>query len=139
MNRWLIKSDPDEYSAGDMDRDRKTLWTGVRNPQAQLHLRAMSPQDGVLVYHTGAQKFVIAIATVASHPIPDPADEQSKRVAVEMRFESWLERPVTLTEIKSDAASFPDFALLKFSRLSVLPVRASEWDRILKLARSPRH
>lgn len=138
MSRWLIKSDPGEYSAVDLERDRKTLWTGVRNPQAQLHLRAMALRDSVLIYHTGSQKAIVAVATVVSRPIADPTDEQSKCVAVEVRFESWLERPVTLSEIRSDASSFPDFALLKFSRLSVLPVRAGEWEHILKMAEGSR-
>ncbi|QOJ13222.1 MAG: EVE domain-containing protein [Planctomycetia bacterium] len=129
---WLIKGDPDDYSAGDLERDGVTAWEGVRNAAAQLHLRAMSRGDGLLIYHTGNEKSVVARGTIASAPRPDPGDPDGRRVVVDVRFDSWLPRPVTLAEIKADPA-FAEFALVRIGRLSVMPVAGSLWKRLLAL------
>lgn len=139
MNRWLIKCDPDDYSAADLARDKQTHWTGVRNPQAQQHLRSMAANDTALIYHTGKEKAAVATAVIVSAPNPDPTDIAGKAVAVQVRFDAWLARPVTLAELKAETESFTDFALLKISRLSVMPVRPAEWKRLLQLAGGLRH
>lgn len=135
MKRWLVKSDPDEYSAADLERDGRTTWDGVSNALAQQHLRAMAEGDAVLVYHTGKAKAVVAEARVSGGPRPDPADKAGKRVAVELAFERWLPRAVALAEIKADP-TFEDFALVRIGRLSVMPVTAAQWNRIVKLAKA---
>lgn len=135
MDRWLIKSDPEEYSASDLERERQTLWDGVRNALAQKHMRAMRTGQPVLVYHTGAERAVVAVGRVAGDPRPDPADPSGKAVCVPIAFERRLARPVPLTEIRQDPA-FADFDLLRMSRLSVMPVGPTHWKRLLELARS---
>lgn len=131
MKRWLVKSDPGDYAAADLARDRVTPWDGVRNPQAVNNLGAMRPGDEVLIYHSGKERATVATAKVASEPRDDPDDPKS--VLVDFAFDAWLKQPVTLRTIKSDSA-FEDFALVKQSRLSVMPVTAAQWKRILKLA-----
>lgn len=136
MGGWLIKSDPDEYSAHDLKRDRKTVWDGVANPTALIHLRAMRDGDAVLIYHTGGEKAILALAKVSGNPRPDPADARGKNVLVTIAFEKYLDRPVTLAEIKADKA-FANFDLVRLSRLSVMPVSAAHWKRILALSATP--
>lgn len=133
MNYWLVKSDPDEYSAAHLERDGETSWTGVSNPLARKHLRAMRKGDAVLLYHTGKEKAVVAIAHVA-RAIPagaPPADD-----AVQLQFSRWLANPVPLAAIKADPA-FADFTLVRIGRLSVMPVSQAHWKRILRVAADP--
>jgi predicted RNA-binding protein with PUA-like domain len=133
VKRWLVKSDPEEYSAEDLARDGRTVWDGVSNPLALRHLRSMSPGDEVLVYHTGDQKAVVALARVASPPRPDPRDKSSKAWVVDLEFVAPLARPVRLADIRREA-SLADFDLVRISRLSVMPVSAVHWNRLMKLA-----
>lgn len=135
MSRWLVKGDPDDYGAPDLERDGATVWTGVRNPQAQANLRAMRTGDEVLVYHTGGEKTIVALARVSGGPKPDPTDKTGKAVAVELEFKDWLKRPVSLAEIRARPV-FKDFLLVRISRLSVMPVSAAEWKAIIDLAAS---
>jgi predicted RNA-binding protein with PUA-like domain len=133
MNRWLVKSDPEEYSAHDLEREKRTTWTGVSNPVALKHLRSMADGDEVLVYHTGQQRAIVAFATVAGKPRTDPADKSGRSVLVELEFKRWLNKPVELVQIK-DEAVFADFDLVRISRLSVMPVGAAHWKRVMALA-----
>ena len=133
MPAWLVKSDPEDYSAADLQRDRATDWTGVASPAAQKNMRAMTPGDRVLVYHTGGEKAIVATASVASAPQPDPADKSGKRVFIRLTFGKWLQTPVPLSAIKADPA-FKTFDLVRISRLSVMPVTAAHESRLLKLA-----
>lgn len=136
MNRWLIKSDPQEYSATDLEREGRTTWTGVANPLALKHLRSMAPNDELFIYHTGDQRAIVATGRVASKPSADPKDKSGKVTLVDVEFGGWTKRPVTLDELKADPA-FASFDLIRISRLSVMPVPKSLWDRIEKLADSP--
>lgn len=133
MKRWLVKSDPDEYSAEDLARAGRTVWDGVSNPLALRHLSSMSPGDEVLVYHTGDQKAVVALARVASSPRPDPRDKSGKVQVVDLEFVAPLARPVPLKDIRKEP-NLADFDLVRISRLSVMPVSAAHWARLLKLA-----
>ncbi len=126
MAFWLVKSDPEDYSAADLERDGRTVWDGVRNALAQRHLRGMRPGDGVLVYHTGAERAVVARATVVG--VPREAADGSG-ATVELEFAGWLPRPVPLAEIKADPA-LAGLALVRQGRLSVMPVTAEEWRRL---------
>ncbi len=131
MAHWLMKSEPHVYSWDDLVRDQATDWDGVRNNAARLHLRAMQPGDEALLYHSMSDKAVVGIMRIASEPHPDAKDENW--VAVRVEPVRALERPVTLAEIKAEP-SLKEMELLRQSRLSVAPVRAAEWKKVLKMA-----
>jgi predicted RNA-binding protein with PUA-like domain len=130
---WLLKSEPDVYSYNDLVRDGETDWTGVRNNAAALHLKAMQPGDRALFYHSNIGKQVVALARISAPAAPDPTDETGRWVAVKVKPEALLPRPVTLADMKANPA-LAGFELIRQSRLSVVPVRAAEWDEILRMA-----
>ena len=130
---WLVKEEPSNYSFDALRKDGKTLWSGVRNPLAQKHLRSMQTGDAVFYYHTGSEKAVVGIAKVAGRPHPDPADPSGRSYVVEIAHVKRLPRPVTLAEIKADGF-FADFVLTRMPRLSVMPVTDGQWARIEKMA-----
>lgn len=130
---WLVKSDPDEYSASDLERDGTTAWTGVRNALAQQHLKAMQRSDEVFVYHSGKDKAIVAIARVARAAYPDSTDDAGKAVAVDLTFDRWLDQPVKLADIKADPF-FEEFELVRMSRLSVIPVTTQVWTRLGRMS-----
>ena len=129
MAQWLVKEEPEHYNYAQLEKDRKTVWAGVKNPLAQKHLRAIRKGDRVFYYHTGKEKSVIATATAVSDAYPDPKDTSGKLFVVDIAPQRRLARPVTLAEIKADA-SFASFPLVRMSRLSVMPVSDTEWKRI---------
>ena len=131
--RFLFKEEPTHYSYDDLVREKKTRWSGVKNPLAQRHLRSVKKGDAIFYYHTGDEKAVVAIAKAASDAYPDPADTSGKLHAVDVVPLKKLPRPVTLAEIKAKAA-FKDFPLVRISRLSVMPVSEKEWAEIEKMA-----
>jgi len=135
MAQWLVKEEPDHYSFDQLVRDRKTVWAGVRNPLAQKHLRSIRRGDRIFYYHTGKEKAVVATAKAASDAYPDPADASGKLSVVDIVPDTKLKRPVTLAEIKADKA-FASFALVRMSRLSVMPVTDMEWAKIESMSRS---
>jgi len=130
---WLVKEEPTHYGFDAFVKDKKAAWSGVRNPLAQKHLRAVTKGDRVFYYHTGSEKAVVGIAKAVSNPYPE--DKSEKYVAVDLMPVGRLPRPVTLAEIKADPA-FKEFPLVRISRLSVMPVSDAEWARILQLAKS---
>ena len=131
---WLVKEEPTHYGWEEFVKDGKAVWSGVRNALAQRHLRAMKKGDRVFYYHTGDEKAVVGVAKALSSAYPDPEDSGGKYVAVDIAPVAKLPRPVTLAEIKANAA-FKDFPLVRISRLSVMPVTDAEWTRIEALAR----
>ncbi|HEY0873316.1 MAG TPA: EVE domain-containing protein [Vicinamibacterales bacterium] len=133
MANWLFKEEPTHYNYDDLVRDGKTSWTGVRNPLAQKHLRAVRKGDRIFYYHTGKEKAVVGIAKAAGAAYPDPEDKSGKLYAVDVVPVKKLEAPVTLAAIKADKA-FADFPLTRMPRLSVMPVDDETWDRILAMA-----
>ena len=133
MNYWLVKSEPEAYSWADFLRDDGTAWTGVRNYQARNNLNLMQPGDQVLFYHSVSEKAVVGLAEVVALAAPDATTEVgSPWVAVALRPVKSLARPVALAVLKADAR-LTELALLRQSRLSVLPVRPDEFDLILAL------
>lgn len=134
MAQWLVKEEPEHYAYDQLEKDRKTVWAGVRNPLAQKHLRSIRKGDRIFYYHTGKEKAVVAIARAMGDAYPDPDDATGKSFVVDVAPEKKLSRPVTLAEIKADRA-FADFPLVRMSRLSVMPVTDSEWSRIEKMSR----
>ena len=130
---WLFKEEPSNYSFDALVQDKKTVWSGVKNPLAQKHLRSVNKGDRVFYYHTGDEKSIVGIAKALGDAYPDPQDATGKAHVVDVGPVNKLARPVTLAEIKADAA-FKDFALVRISRLSVMPVSDAEWNRIEKMA-----
>ncbi len=110
-------------------KDKKTVWSGVKNPLAQKHLRSVKKGDRIFYYHTGDEKSVVGIAKALGDAYADPQDKTGKASVVDIGPVKTLTRPVTLAEIKADTA-FKDFALVRISRLSVMPVSDAEWARI---------
>ena len=133
MNYWLVKSEPNAYSWADFINENGTAWTGVRNYQARNNLNLMQPGDLVLFYHSVSEKAVVGIAEVAALAAPDTtAEAGSTWVAVHLRPVQPLPRPVSLAQLKADTR-LGELALMRQSRLSVLPVRPEEFDAVLAL------
>ena len=132
---WLFKEEPANYSFDAFVKDGKTVWSGVKNPLAQKHLRSVKKGDTIFYYHTGDEKSVVGIARATGDAYSDPNDKTGKAAVVDIAPVKKLARPVTLKEIKADPA-FKGFALVRISRLSVMPVSAAEWRRIEKLSTS---
>jgi predicted RNA-binding protein with PUA-like domain len=130
---WLMKEEPTHYSFDDLVRDKKTSWTGVRNPLAQKHLRSIAKGDRIFFYHTGDEKSVVGIARAGGAAYPDPADKDGKLYAVDVVPVKKLKAPVTLKSIKAEKA-FASFPLVRMARLSVMPVTDDEWERIEKMS-----
>lgn len=131
-NRWILKTEPTTCSFADLLRDRRTAWEGVRNAAALIHLRAMRRGDEALVYHSGAEKALVGVARIASDPYPDPAAGDPRRVMVDLEPVRALRRPVSLAALKAEPL-FADLGLVRISRLSVMPVSAAQWRRLLDL------
>ncbi len=129
---WLFKEEPTHYSYDDLVRDKRTQWSGVKNPLAQKHLRSVKKRDRIFYYHTGDEKAVVGIATAVTDAYPDPRDPAGKAHVVDVAAVKKLPRPVTLAEIKAKAF-FRDFPLVRISRLSVMPLTAAHLARIEKL------
>ena len=126
---WLFKEEPSNYNFDQLVKDKKTVWSGVRNPVAQRNLHAVKKGDRIFYYHTGDEKQIVGIAKALADAYPDPDDETEKAAVVDVGPVRKLARPVTLKEIKADAF-FADFALVRVSRLSVMPVSDAQWKRI---------
>ncbi len=129
---WLVKSEPEAYAWSDLVRDRRTAWTGVRNFQARNHLKAMRRGDRVLFYESVSTKAVLGLAEVTKIAFPDPTAKEGDWVAVELKARETLASPVTLGTIKG-VPSLAAIALLRQSRLSVVPLTAREFAAIVKL------
>jgi predicted RNA-binding protein with PUA-like domain len=137
MATFILKTEPSEYSFGDLTRDKKTVWTGIRNPAALGHLRTARKGDEALIYHTGDEKAIVGLARVTSAPYEDPdqpgtTSEGEPKFAVVDIAPIKAVKAVTLATIKADPR-FAKFPLVTQSRLSVVPVPA-ELDAILRKA-----
>ncbi len=122
MAYFLAKSEPAVYSIAQLEQDRRTTWDGVKNPQAVRAIREMKPGDSVFFYHSGGESAIVGLMKVAGEPRDDPKNPKSAVVDVE--FAAGIDPPVTLKEIK-ESALFADFALVRQSRLSTMPVPAA--------------
>jgi predicted RNA-binding protein with PUA-like domain len=131
--KWLLKSEPDVYSFDQLLAEGETVWNGVRNNAARLHLRAMKVGDEALFYHSNIGKEAVGLCRISRAAYPDPTDESGQWVAVSVQPVRRLPRPVTLAEMKAESA-LSEFQLIRQSRLSVVPVRDDEWALILRMA-----
>ncbi len=134
MAFWLFKEEPEHYSFADLERERRTLWDGVNNSMARIHLRAVRPGDRIWFYHTGNEKAIVGEMRAISGPRPDPLADDDKGVAIEVEPVRRLLVSVSLQTIKEDPA-LADWELVRFSRLSVVPVTDAQWKRIEELAK----
>jgi predicted RNA-binding protein with PUA-like domain len=133
MAHWLIKSEPSVYSWDQFVKEKKTSWTGVRNAQAAINLKAMKAGDLCFFYHSNDGKEIVGIAKVAKTAYPDPTDKAGKAVTVDVTPVEPLKQPVTLAAIKAEP-KFKELGLVRQSRLSVSPVSDEHWKLILKMA-----
>jgi predicted RNA-binding protein with PUA-like domain len=133
MAHWLLKSEPDSYSWDDLVRDGGTVWDGVRNAQAANNLKAMAVGDEAFIYHSNVGREVVGIARVDRAAFPDPKDPTGRWVAVGVVPVRAVPRPVTLADMKAEPR-LADLALIRQSRLSVVPVSAADWRIILAMA-----
>jgi predicted RNA-binding protein with PUA-like domain len=131
---WLFKEEPTHYGFDELVKDKKTMWSGVKNPLAQKHLHAVKKGDRIFYYHTGDEKAVVGIAKALGDAYPDPDDKTGKQAVVDVAPVEKLGRAVTLAAIKANPA-FKNFPLVRISRLSVMPVSDEEWTRIERMAR----
>lgn len=134
MAYWLVKSDPDSYGWEEMKKDKKTDWDGVRNYQARNNLREMKKNDLVLFYHSQSDKAVMGITQVTKEAYQDPTTDDDRWVAVELKYKKALKNPVTLKQIKSEE-SLGDVALIRHTRLSVMPITEEEFEKIVELGK----
>jgi predicted RNA-binding protein with PUA-like domain len=137
MNHWLAKSEPETYSWAQLVKEGRTAWTGVRNFQARNNLRAMKKGDSVFFYHSGADKQVVGVASVAKAAYADPSANEGDWSCVDLVPDAALSQTVSLATIKADQILW-DMALVKNSRLSVTAVTAAQARRLLELGRKRR-
>jgi predicted RNA-binding protein with PUA-like domain len=135
MAYWLFKEEPDHYSLDDLFRDKRAVWAGIGNNTALMHLRSVQKGDRVLYYHTGKEKAVVGVMEIVKGPYPDPKRDDPRFVVVDVKPVSRLNRPVSLAEIKANP-KFADFALVRISRLSVMPVTNQQWAEIERLSKA---
>jgi predicted RNA-binding protein with PUA-like domain len=129
---WLVKSEPDAFSWDQQVANRIEPWTGVRNHSAKLNLKAMKKGDLAFFYHSNIGKEIVGVVRVAREAYPDKTAESGEWVCVDMEAVSPFPRPVTLAAMKADPA-LEGFALIRLSRLSVVPVSTAHWAHICKL------
>ena len=129
MHYFLAKTDPDTYSIDQLEKEGKTVWDGVSNPQAVRAIKEMHPGDRVLIYHSGGQSAILGLARVVSEPRPDPKNPKS--AVADFEFVKRLDPPVTLSEIKQSGL-FNDWALVRQGRLSTMAVPAPFVDWLKK-------
>ncbi len=129
MKRWLLKTEPKEYSWQDLKKDNTAVWDGVKGAEALKNMRQIQEGDKVFIYHTGKEKAIIGTAKVLKGAYPDPEEEDPRLLVIELEAGEELKKPVPLAAIKADAI-FADWALVRQPRLSVMPVSESQWDMI---------
>ena len=133
VNYWLLKSEPSTWSWDDQVKAGTEMWDGVRNYQARNNLMKMKKKDLCFFYHSVSEKLIIGIVEVVKEYYPDPTDKTSRFVVTDVRTKKKLKRAVSLEEIKSTPKLF-NMALIKQSRLSVMPLTKNEWDTIIKIS-----
>jgi predicted RNA-binding protein with PUA-like domain len=130
--RWLFKTEPDEYSYDDLERDKKSVWGGVSNNLALKNLREVRLGDEILIYHTGHDKAIVGLAEAVTDAYPDPNENDEKITVVNIKPKRRFPRPVTLAEIKA-SEELREFDLVRLPRLSVMPVSKEHWAVLQEL------
>ena len=133
MQYWLLKSEPNSWSWDNQVNDGASMWDGVRNYQARNNLKEMKKNDLCFFYHSVTEKSIVGIVKVVKEHYPDPTDKTKRFVVVDVKAIKKLKNPVSLDQIK-DSKNLKDIALVKQSRLSVMPIKKIEWEEIIKLS-----
>ena len=133
MNYWLLKSEPGKWSWDDQSKVKKEMWDGVRNYQARNNLMKMKKGDLCFFYHSVNEKKIVGIVEVVKEHYPDPTDKTNKFVVVDIKTKKKLKNSVSLKQIKSQK-KLSHLALIKQSRLSVMPIDEESWYLINKMA-----
>lgn len=134
MAYWLVKDEPESWSYQKHAAEGVASWDGVRNYTAARNLRAMKKGDRAFFYHSVTEKRLAGVLEVVREAFPDPTDREKKWVAVDFKAVMPIETPVTLADIKAEPR-LKNLALIRQSRLSVMPVGADEWKLLCKMAR----
>ena len=133
MKYWLLKSEPEAWSWDNQVKEGASMWDGVRNYQARNNLKEMKKNDLCFFYHSVTERSVVGIVKVVKEHYPDPTDETDRFVVVDVKAIKKLKNPVSLEEIKENE-KLKNIALIKQSRLSVMPIKKIEWEEIIKLS-----
>ena len=129
---WLVKSEPDSFSWDQQVANGVEPWTGVRNHTAKNNLKSMKLGDRAFFYHSNVGKEIVGVVEVAREAYPDPSAESGDWVCVDMKAIAPMPRPVSLAEIKGNP-KLADIALVRYSRLSVMPITKPHWQRICEM------
>ena len=133
--RWLFKTEPSVYSYQQLEKDKKTIWDGVKNNLALKNLKEIKKGDPILIYHTGEEKAAVGIARALSGAYADPSKKDPKLLVVDIEAVKPLPRPVALSEVKANA-KLANFDLVRLSRLSIMKVTDDQWEILEGMARS---
>ena len=133
MKYWLLKSEPDAWSWSSQVKEGSSMWDGVRNYQARNNLKEMKKNDLCFFYHSVTERSIIGIVKVVKEYYPDPTDKTGRFVVVDVKATKKLKNPVSLDQIKENS-KLKDIALVKQSRLSVMPLKKTEWEIIIKMS-----
>jgi predicted RNA-binding protein with PUA-like domain len=133
-NRWLFKTEPSVYSFQQLQKDKKTMWDGVKNNLALKNLKDIQKGDEILIYHTGDEKAAVGVARALGGAYPDPSQKNPKLLVVDIEAVKFLPRPVTLAEVKADK-KLANFDLVRLSRLSIMKVNDDQWNIIEAMAK----
>jgi len=133
MKYWLLKSEPDAWSWENQVKEGASMWDGVRNYQARNNLKHMKKNDLCFFYHSVTERSIVGIVKVVKEYYPDPTDKTGRFVVVDVKATKKLKNPVSLDQIKENS-KLQDIALVKQSRLSVMPLKKTEWDIIIKMS-----
>ena len=133
MKYWLLKSEPDSWSWDNQVKEGASMWDGVRNYQARNNLKEMKKNDLCFFYHSVTERSIVGIVKVVKEYYPDPTDKTGRFVVVDVKAIKKLKKPVSLDQIKENS-KLQDIALVKQSRLSVMPLKKTEWNIIIKMS-----
>ena len=133
MKYWLLKSEPDAWSWDNQVKEGASMWDGVRNYQARNNLKEMKKNDLCFFYHSVTERSIVGIVKVVKEYYPDPTDKTERFVVVDVKATKKLKNPVSLDQIKENK-KLKNIALVKQSRLSVMPINKIEWEEIIKLS-----
>lgn len=135
MNYWLVKTEPGSWSWDDQVREGTTEWDGVRNHQAANNMKAMKKGDRVFFYHSVNEKQIVGVVEVVKTYYPDPSDASGRFGMVDVKAVRPFKRPVTLAEVKAEPR-LSELALVRHSRLSVMPVDKAQWQLICSMGQT---
>ena len=133
-NRWLFKTEPSVYSFQQLQKDKKTMWDGVKNNLALKNLKDIKKGDEIFIYHTGDEKAAVGIARALGGAYPDPSQKNPRMLVVDIEAVKPLPRAVTLAEVKANK-KLANFDLVRLSRLSIMKVSDEQWDTVEGMAK----